>query len=166
MSHIVAIYTDGATIGNNPSKLGGAWAWCAVDIHNDMIANDSGIVYAPKTRIVTNNQIEQIAIVKALEAMPEGWSGIIYSDSMIAMGRVFKGFGKNPTNKNLPPNIIRRTLEAVARCGKLTAIHVKGHSGNIYNEWCDEECSRLVRVARRNITARSHPILVRAAQVA
>lgn len=151
---IVAIYTDGGVIGKNPSKLGGTWAWCGIDEQDQHVWSDSGVLKTqPNLKLVTNNHMEQIAIVKALEAMPDGWSGKLHSDSMIALRRVFR----RARTRNLPPCIKRRAEEAVARLGKIEAVLLNGHPtkaqlacgighGGLpvskWNCWCDAECNR------------------------
>ena len=82
-----------------------------------------GVVPAPPDREITNNHTEQIAICHALEAMPDGWSGTVYSDSQVALGRVFEGWKLN----NLPPNIAKRCAAALARLGKIEHVLLQGH---------------------------------------
>ena len=65
-------------------------AWCGVNEQGNRVIERGGVVPA-NGHPITNNHTEQIAITLALEAMPDGWSGTAYSDSMIALGRVFKG---------------------------------------------------------------------------
>jgi ribonuclease HI len=120
---VVALYADGGVIKKNPSPFGGTWAWCAVDSNGNRVIESSGVVPATETRTVSNNHTEQIAITLALEAMPGGWSGTVYSDSMIALGRVFKGWKEN----NLPKNISERSKKAVSRLGKIETVLLQGH---------------------------------------
>src|SRR5581483_9597584 len=108
---IVALYCDGGVVGHNPSSIGGTWAWCAVDEEGNRVIERGGVVVAPPNRPITNNHTEQIAITLALEAMPDGWEGTVYSDSQIGLGRVFKGW----RTANLPRNISERSRAAVAR---------------------------------------------------
>lgn len=151
---VVEIFADGGVIRKNPSPIGGTWAWCSVDADGNRVIEKSGVVPATETRTVSNNHTEQIAITLALEAMPEGWSGIVHSDSMIALGRVFKGWKEN----NLPSNIGKRSRQAVARLGRIETILLQGHptkadleSGvgkkrgypvSIHNVWCDKACGK------------------------
>lgn len=153
-SKIVAVYCDGGVIRKNPSSIGGTWAWCAVDAEGSRVASDSGVVIPKPGRTVSNNHTEQIALVKAMEALPEGWSGRFYSDSQVALGRVFLNWATN----NLPGNIIARTNAALLRLGKCDWRLLQGHptkaeleSGwgkkrdlpvSIHNVWCDQECTR------------------------
>ena len=151
------VYCDGGCVGRNPSEEGGTWAyrlvWQDGDAEDVVVAEESGLVLAPPGRPVTNNHTEQIAIVKALEALPDGWSGTVCSDSQIALGRVFKGWRE----KNLPRNVADRTRATVARMGTIKTVLLQGHptqadllSGigkkrglpvSIHNKWCDEACS-------------------------
>lgn len=166
LSRVVALYADGGVVGKNPSTIGGTWAWCGVDAEGNRVVGRGGFVPAT-VRPVTNNHTEQIAITLALEAMPDGWSGTVYSDSMIALGRVFKGWRE----KNLPRNVSERSAAAVARMGRVETVLLQGHPTkadlaagvgkkrgypvSIHNVWCDKECGRQADAYRmRNLTAK------------
>jgi ribonuclease HI len=154
---IIALYCDGGMIGRNPSQIGGTWAWCAINQNGERIIERGGIVPAPQGQLITNNHMEQIAITLALEAMPDGWSGTVYSDSMVALGRMFKGWKQ----KNLPANIAKRSSEAVARLGAIETVLLQGHPTkadlelgigakrnlpvSIHNMWCDKQCGKEAR---------------------
>src|SRR5262249_31386011 len=153
-NQIVALYADGGVIQKNPSSIDGTWAWCAVDAEGNRVIEKGGVVEAPPGRPITNNHMEQIAITLALEAMPDGWSGTVYSDSMVALGRVFKGW----RIKNLPPNVAKRSAAAVARLGQIKVVLLQGHPTQAdlaagigakrnlpvseHNVWADNECGR------------------------
>lgn len=154
MGEIIALYADGGVILKNPSTIGGTWAWCAVDADGNRVIERGGAIAAKDGYPITNNHMEQIAVTLALEAMPDGWSGKVYSDSMVALGRVFKGW----RIKNLPLNVAKRSAAAVARLGAIETVLLQGHptkadlaSGigkkrnlpvSIQNVWCDAECGR------------------------
>lgn len=149
---IIALYADGGVIKKNPSTIGGTWAWCGVDESGNRVIEKYGAVPATAKRTVSNNHTEQIAITLALEAMPDGWSGTVYSDSQIALGRVFKGWREN----NLPQNISDRTRAAVRRLGTIKTVLLQGHPTkadlecgigkkrgypvSIHNVKCDDLC--------------------------
>jgi ribonuclease HI len=153
-SPIVALYVDGGCILKNPSTIGGTWAWCGVDEQGNRVIERGGVVPATEARPITNNHMEQIAITLALEAMPDGWSGKVYSDSQIALGRVFKCW----RIRNLPANVAKRSATAVARLGRIEIVLLQGHPTkadiargigakrglpvSIHNVWCDCECGR------------------------
>lgn len=152
--NIVALYADGGVIKKNPSPFGGTWAWCGVNAEGERVIEKYGAVPATETRTISNNHTEQIAITLALEAMPEKWSGIVYSDSQIALGRVFKGWREN----NLPKNIAVRSKQAVARLGRIETVLLQGHPTkedlkngigkkrgfpvSEHNVWCDKHCNK------------------------
>jgi ribonuclease HI len=151
---VAAIYADGGVILKNPSPIGGTWAHCFVDEHDERFIRAGGVVPPTGGWLITNNHMEQIAIILALEAMPAGWSGMVCSDSKIALGRVFEGW----SGRNLPNNVARRSALAVARLGKIELVLLQGHPTKLdlergigarsgrpvskHNVWCDKECSR------------------------
>ncbi len=163
-SLIVAVYCDGGVIKKNPSEIGGTWAWCGVNADGARVVEFGGVVPAPQGRKITNNHTEQIAICKALEWLPEGWSGTVYSDSQVALGRVFL----NWATFNLPANIAQRCNAARLRLGKLQFRLLQGHPtkaelatgwGNkrdlpvsIHNVWCDAECGRQAKAYLEQLT--------------
>jgi ribonuclease HI len=155
---IVALYADGGVILKNPSIFGGTWAWTAVDEYDERVTRAGGVVPATPSRPITNNQMEQIAIVLALEAMPEGWSGTVCSDSRIALGRVFEGW----SGRNIPNNLAKRSALALVRLGRVDFVNLQGHPTkedlcrgvgakrglpvSKHNVWCDKECGRQAKM--------------------
>lgn len=180
LSKAVAVYCDGGLLSRNPSEIGGTWAFCAVDDDGRKVGFKSGVVYAedlarnvrnnndiPLAReIVSNNHTEHIAIVRAIEALPFGWSGTILSDSNVALTRVQSDYelvtlGKRrfpAAENNLWPSISRRSKEAVARLGVVSFVLLQGHPTkadlergigakrnlpvSIYQVWCDKRCEQ------------------------
>jgi ribonuclease HI len=96
----VALYADGGVIGANPSSVGGTWAYCLVDAAGHRVLHDSGVVL-PTAEMpqVTNNITEMLAILYGLDQLPADWHGTVYSDSMVALGRIFEGWRCS----NVPP---------------------------------------------------------------
>lgn len=156
LSSVVAVYADGGCIGGNPSPLGITWAWCAVTEDDSRIIERCGYIKSENGRLLTNNHSEAIALTLALEAMPDGWSGIVCSDSEISLGRIFHNYKL----KNMPRNVSDRWKWAVERLGILEPKLVKGHptketlergyhitdlgaevAVSIHNVWCDEACT-------------------------
>jgi ribonuclease HI len=164
---IIAVYCDGGCIKKNPSTIGITWAFTAINAAQEQVIKRGGVVpYTNKP--LTNNHAEQIAIVLALEAMPEGWSGHVYSDSRCALGRVFRAWSTH----NLSQDIIDRSKAALPRLGRVGYTLLKGHptpewlergysdvlsdfntNGNgveylpvsQFNVWADKECGRQAR---------------------
>src|SRR4051794_41446106 len=89
MSTIRSIYADGGVIDRNPSSIGGTWAYCHVDDDDNRISEQGGIFIPSPRGLVTNNRMEFLALLSALEALPSGWSGRVCSDSRVTLGRLF-----------------------------------------------------------------------------
>lgn len=145
---VTELYTDGGLIDRNPSKLGGTWAFVAVNGNGAPLYTGYGYVPSPEGREITNNHMEQIAIIKALESVPDGWSGKVCSDSQIALGRVFMGWA----TRNLPGNIITRTEAALARVGRITWELIQGHPTKA-DLACGRGKKRGYRVSDHNVQA-------------
>jgi hypothetical protein len=76
---------------------------------------------------------------------------------MIALGRVFKGW----RTRNLPRNIIARSITAVHRLGTIETVLLQGHPTkkdlacgfgakrgfpvSIHNVWCDDGCHKAAK---------------------
>jgi ribonuclease HI len=158
---IVALYCDGGLVGPvNPSPDGGTWAWCAVNPFGARIAQASGVIDAPRGGTVSNNVAEFVAAVLALETVPAGWSGTLYSDSLITLNRLFQGW----TLTNIPPDWVQRGSAALQRLGNANWVLLQGHPTKAelqagrgkkgypvseHNVWCDQAC-RAAALAERS----------------
>jgi ribonuclease HI len=163
VDEVVELYADGGVILKNPSNVGGLWAWCGVNAKGERVIEKSGAIPAGEGRTISNNHTEQIAITLALEAMPDGWSGTVYSDSMIALGRIFK----NWSERNLPRNVSMRSKAAVARLGEIKTVLLQGHPTKAdlacgigkkrglpvseHNCWCDKACGKAAKEYLENL---------------
>ena len=120
------VYTDGSCENNSKYKEGGA---AYVVLLNGTLIHEAsrGCVRT------TNNRQEMMAIISAINYLPQGSSVTIYSDSEYAIG-VFSGkYKKAKKNPDLK-------LKYFSICGKLKEIKfiwVKGHVGNEWNEYVD-----------------------------
>ena len=151
---VTALYADGGVIRINPSPIGGTWAWCHVNATNQRIHTASGVVIPRRScPMITNNLTEMIALVKGLEALPEGWAGVVYSDSQITLGRLFEGWKMS----GIPPVLIRQGQAAMARLdwANCTYVLLDGHPTKAqllagrgkrgapvseHNVFCDKAC--------------------------
>jgi ribonuclease HI len=159
MPEIVALYADGGCIARNPSPLGGTWAFCQVDAAGQRLGGWGGVLPAPPGGTISNNLTEFVAAVLALESVPVGWTGTLYTDSNVTRGRLVDGWALN----GLPQEWIKRGAAALQRHthhGHLTfrAVLLQGHPTaadlragvgakrglpvSVHNCWCDHECQR------------------------
>lgn len=137
----VMIYTDGACSGNP-----GAGGYGAILVYTD----SSGIKHEKELsagfRDVTNNRMELMAVIAALESLKKPVSATITSDSKYVVDAFEKGWldnwiknnwktaGKSPV-KNV--DLWQRLLKA-KEGHDIKFVWIKGHAGHSYNERCDE----------------------------
>jgi ribonuclease HI len=163
---ILAVYADGGVIGRNPSAEGGTWAWCHVNtsrlvvpvVSVCIVASGKGYLHPrdAQTEKVTNNQTEYWALLQCLKALPDGWSGPVYSDSAITLGR----FGNGWKHDGIPGLWEVEMHEARQRLGKLTWNLLDGHptraqleagkgkrggAVSVFNAWADARCTELAK---------------------
>ena len=132
----VTIYTDGACSGNP-----GPGGWGAILEYNGIEKELSG--GAPET---TNNRMELMGVITALEALKEPCIVELYSDSKYVIDALEKGWAVSWRAKGwkradkkpaLNPDLWEKLL---ILCEKHTVnTHwVKGHADNPKNNRCDE----------------------------
>lgn len=133
----ITIYTDGACSGNP-----GPGGWGAVLFYGERVKELSG--GEPHT---TNQRMELTAIIAALRALKvSNWDVTVYSDSAYVVNAFrqdwiprwlqngWKNSRKEPVaNKDLWEQL----LEQMKR-NRVVIEKVKGHSGDRWNERCDE----------------------------
>jgi len=152
----VTIYCDGGTIGKNPSRLGGTYAWLWLSQDGRVLKTGKGIV-TPKqagTKTITNNVMELWAAVEGLQLLPEGWGGTIWTDSKVTMFRLIKSqsFKGIPLHLEQKIRRIRKVLDyTVQLCaGHPTKVEFargrrkrNGLPVSRWNVYVDKECNRL-----------------------
>ena len=136
----VTIYTDGACIGN-PGP-GGYGAVILFGQYRKEIAGGY--------RRTTNNRMEILAAIRALEALAEPCEVTLYSDSTYVVNAMRKGWAKKwrahgwqrgRQGKAANPDLWARLLDLTST-HRVTFMWVRGHSGNRENERCDRLASR------------------------
>lgn len=176
MAELLA-YCDGGVIGRNPSPEGGTWSWChvgPVEPHGEQIVSHEGGTVTPADiglGTITNNLTELLAAVECLEALPDGWTGTLYTDSLVTLRRVHPGT-KKPKYNGIPSGLVERVATQKKRLGAYKVVLLGGHptredlargrrdnaSGppvSRWNVWCDERCKSLAsRFRREQIEAR------------
>lgn len=131
----VDIYTDGACSGNP-----GPGGYAAVLVYKGIEKEISG-----GERLTTNNRMELMGAITALEALNEPCVVRLTSDSKYLVDAVTKGWlsswrrsgyrsGKPNEVKN--PDLWERLAAQLER-HSVSFIWVKGHAGHPYNERCD-----------------------------
>lgn len=136
------IYTDGSC-----NKMGvGSWAFVGVHSgENEIIFQECGIVSN-----TTNNRMELTAAIKAIQFMSENkiqFPFKIISDSAYVIGGFTKGWentwrknnwigsqGREIKNRDLWEIILSLANQYSS---KIEWLHIRGHNGDIWNEYCD-----------------------------
>ncbi|MCX8075335.1 MAG: ribonuclease HI [Clostridia bacterium] len=132
----VIIYTDGACSGN-PGP-GGYGAILFYDGNRKEISGGE--------TETTNNKMEMMAVIKALELLKFPCNVEVYSDSSYVVDSIEKGWvyswRKNnwiKSNKEKAKNIdLWEKILEYMRIHSIKFIKVKGHSDNEFNNRCDE----------------------------
>ena len=129
--NIVTIYTDGAAKGN-PGN-GGYGVVLLAGKHIKKLAQGF--------QLTTNNRMELMAVIIGLETLKKRCEVTIYSDSKYVVDAVEKrwvfGWQKKGFKDKKNPDLWKRFL-SVYKNHDVKFIWVKGHSGNKYNEICDQ----------------------------
>lgn len=131
----VALYTDGACIGNpGPGGYG-----VILDFQGRRKELSAGY------RLTTNNRMEILAVVAGLEALREPCDVMLYTDSRYVADTISLGWAKKwrsngwmrtPTEKASNADLWHRVLELCEQ-HDVTVQWVKGHAGHPENERCD-----------------------------
>ena len=131
----VQIYTDGACSGN-PGKGG----YGAVLLYNGARKELSGSYL-----LTTNNRMEIMGVIRALEALKEPCEAEIFTDSKYVVDAIEKGWVKKwrsnrwMRNKSDPAVNVDLWEALLALLSEHNAwfTWVKGHADNVENERCD-----------------------------
>ncbi len=132
----VTIYTDGACSGN-PGEGG----WGAVLKFGELEKEISGF-----DKHTTNNKMELLAAIKALEMLKFPCEVELYSDSAYLVNGFIKKWvdnwkkngWKNSSKEEVKNIELWKKLDELREFHKIKWIKVKGHSDNEYNNRCDK----------------------------
>lgn len=128
----VTVYTDGAARGNpGPGGYGVV-----------MISGPHRKELSEGYRLTTNNRMELLAVIVALEALKITGSEVtLFTDSKYVADAVEKGWVFNWVKKRFKgkknPDLWLRFLE-IYKQHKVKFVWVKGHNNNVLNERCDQ----------------------------
>ncbi len=131
----ITIYTDGACSGNpGPGGYGAV-----------LLFNNHRKELSEGFNNTTNNRMEMLAAIKALEALKEECNVTLYSDSKYLIDAIDKGWAKkwqqngwmrNKKDRAMNVDLWQRLLPLIDK-HIITLKWVKGHAGNEENERCD-----------------------------
>jgi len=131
----VSIYTDGSCLGNP-----GPGGWGAILVYGDAEKELSGA-----EDNTTNNRMELMAAIMALEALNRPVDVTLTSDSVYLKDGITKwihGWKKNgwktAAKKPVANQDLWERLDAAITPHRITWAWVKGHAGHPMNERCDE----------------------------
>lgn len=95
--------------------------------------------YSKGFRNTTNNRMEMIAVITALQAIKNPINSLtIYTDSMYVIGCATLGW-KRKKNVELWMKFDKALKQAIQLVKTpIHFVHVKGHANNVYNNLCDE----------------------------
>ena len=139
----VEAWTDGACSGNpGPGGYGVILTW-----------NGERRELSRGFRRTTNNRMEILAVIAALEALREPCEITIHADSQYVVNAIEQGWAKrwrangwkrNAKEKALNPDLWERLLKELSR-HRVRFVWVRGHSGHDENERADELAVAAIR---------------------
>lgn len=135
----IVIYTDGACSGN-PGP--GGWGAVIIDNHGNGTTKE---IWGGEAH-TTNQRMELQAAVEALRALPAPGRVRLHSDSAYLINafrlrwipRWQKNGWRTAARKPVQNQDLWLALADLAAKHRVEWIKVKGHSGDLYNERCDE----------------------------
>ena len=132
----IIVHTDGGCLGNpGPGGYGAV-----------IVDGENRVELSKGFRLTTNNRMELMACIKALEALKTPSEVVLYSDSRYVVNGVSKGWARKwrannwmRTKKDPAENadLWARLLE-ISDSHRVRFVWVRGHAGNRENERCDE----------------------------
>ena len=133
-SELVVIYADGACKGN-PGP-GGWGAWISMGGHSKELCGGEPVT--------TNNRMELMAVIRALQALKRACNVKVYTDSVYVqkgMTEWIDGWKKRgwrtADKKPVKNDDLWQELDAIAQQHKIEWLWVKGHAGDAGNERAD-----------------------------
>ncbi len=139
MKGLIDIYTDGACSGNP-----GPGGWGALIVES----GDETELCGGETA-TTNNRMEMMAAIQALESLPQGVTARLHTDSTYLKNGIttwihnWKARGWKTADKKPVKNVdLWQRLETAIERHNVEWIWVKGHAGHDGNERADELARR------------------------
>lgn len=144
-------YTDGSAKANGFINSSGGFGVVEIDQDNNILWQ-----YQEFKSPTTNNEMELMAILYALNHIKENnedgfFKPIIYSDSAYCVNLINEwmyNWEKNGWKR--PKNAPVKNLEIIKQIYKIAKIadirKIKGHSGNIWNEYVDKLATGTIKI--------------------
>lgn len=140
------IYTDGScNINRKGANNIGAWGYVVINEHGVKIREG-----CEKVLNTTNNRMELCAVIASLKALSDQTEPVtLFTDSEYVSNSINKGWMLKWKSKNfkkargtvdIPNRDLWIELDALIK-PNVKIKWVRGHNGNIWNEYCDKLCS-------------------------
>ncbi len=137
---ISGVFTDGSS-SPNPGPGG----WGAVYVEGNEIVQE---VYGHGGE-TTNNRMELLALIRAVDLVPEGTEATVYSDSKLAVQTINEwaaGWEKRGWKRKSGPvenlDLVKEAYSAYKKRPELALTWIKAHVGFRWNEYADELANR------------------------
>ena len=147
----IEIFTDGACSGNP-----GPGGWGAIVRRGDIDTELCGGELA-----TTNNRMEMMAVIAALESLSPPIAARVYTDSQYVQKGIsewihgWKRRGWQTADKKPVKNVdLWKRMDALASASKIEWRWVKGHAGHVENERADSLARRGIDMARATVTGK------------
>ena len=147
---LVEVYADGACSGNP-----GVGGFGAILKSGDKLREISGC--DPAT---TNNRMELMGVISALEALKKPCRVRVTTDSTYVMKGMTEWIGgwlrnnwRNSQKKDVMNRDLWERLLKAAKPHDIAWCWVKGHNGHVENEKCDKLALRAIQEYRRTVAA-------------
>jgi ribonuclease HI len=134
------VFTDGSS---SPNPGPGGWGAVYV-LDNEVVSESFG--YGGET---TNNRMELMALIEAVELVPEDTSTRVYSDSKLAVQTISEwaaGWERRGWKRKSGPvenlDLVKRAYAAYRKRPELDLVWIKAHVGFTWNEYADELANR------------------------
>ena len=134
------VFTDGSS-SPNPGPGG----WGAVYVKDNEIVQEA-YGHGGET---TNNRMELLALIHAVDLVPEGTEATVYSDSKLAVQTINEwaaGWEKRGWKRKSGPvenlDLVKKAYSAYKERPELKVTWIKAHVGFRWNEYADELANR------------------------
>ncbi len=141
---MIKLYTDGACLANP----GGPGGWCfLIANHEELTITDKTQFFSGGTNSTTNNRMELTAVLEALSWCEKNnrTNMMIYSDSSYCVNSINKWmYSWAKRNWKDVKNVdLLKIIFPLAGKVKARMEWVRGHNGNVFNEFCDGQAEKM-----------------------